>query len=390
MIEERDPFLDDSMGVPLDTRTGPQHIADLIRIAEDHPEFAPTPDQVLAADGAPEPQPVPEVIVPPVVETYQPEVYDVEGGQVIIEQTKDGWKGTLKGARTEVFKGRTKSELMTNVLAGKLKATTQLDKLNKELKLGKVVTSQTPAPVRTPVFQNKALTANDIFEIKTALADNPDLALESWFQKKFGKSASDLMAFIEKVNIDAQKGAEANEELTVEGISKEFLGITPDYFVCPNNLNNIVGWLLVNKLRRQPTNLDSYNSIMAELVSKDLYTVENLTEAWEDLKDSNLAEFEPEEEEEPAPAPVPVPPVQRVTPVTPAPPANPRIANTSRATRGGLGIRPGSVSVPTPEPVEDRAPSVDELENMSEAQLFELKAATDRYRINQKYGSARR
>lgn len=388
MIDEKDPFLDESMGVPLDTRTGPQHIADLTRIAEDHPEFAPTPEEVLAADG-PAIQPVPEV-VPPVVETYQPEVYDVEGGQVIIEQTKEGWKGTLKGARTEVFKGRTKSELLTNVLVGKLKATTQLDKLNKELKLGKVVNSQPTPPVRTPVFQNKALTANEIFEIKTALNDNPDLALESWFQKKFGKSASELIAVIEKVNINAQKGAEANEELTVEGISKEFLSTTPDYFVCPDNLNNIVGWLLVNKLRRQPTASDNYNNITAELVSKDLYTVENLTEAWEDLKDSNLAEFEPDDQDDPAPLPAPVPVVQRPTPVVPAPPANPRIVATSRATRGGLGIRPGSVSVPTPEPVEDRAPSVDELENMSEQQLFELKAATDRYRINQKYGSARR
>jgi hypothetical protein len=386
MIEEKDPFLDDSMGVPLDTRTGPQHIADLARIAETHPEFAPTPDQVLAADG-PAPQPEPEVVAPPVVETYQPEIYDVDGGQVIIEHTRDGWKGTLKGVRTEVFKGRTKDELLTNVLAGKLKATTQLDKLNKELKLGKVTTSQVTPSVRTPVFQNKALTANDIFEIKTALSDNPDLALESWFQKKYGKSFSDLMAFVEKVSIDAEKGVQANEELTVEGISKEFLAATPDYYVCPNNLNNIVGWLLVNKLRRQPTNLDTYNTIMAELVSKELYTVENLTEAWEDLKDSNLAEFEPEEDDEPAPVPpAPVPPAPRAQPVPPAPPANPRIASTSRVQRGGLGIRPGSVSVPAPEPVEDHAPSVDELDNLSEAQLFELKAATDRYRYQQKYG----
>lgn len=387
MSTERDPFLDDSMGVPLDTRTGPQHIADLGRIAEEHPEFAPTPEEVLEADGpAPQPQPEPAP-VPPAED--QPEVFDIEGGQVTIEKTGTGWKATLKGKRTEVFKGKTKSELMTNVLAGKLNASNQLDKLNKQLKLGKVADAPAPPEVRTPVFNRKELTANDVFEIKTALADNPDLALETWFQKKYGKSFTDLMTLVERVSIDSQKGVEANEELTVEGVSKEFLATNTDYFVCPVNSSNIMYWLLVNKLRRQPTTSDNFGTISAELVSKNLYTVENLTEAWDDLKDSGLAEFEPDEDDQPEvpPAPVPVP---RPQPVPPAQPANPRIASERRATRGGLGIRPGSISVPAPEPVVDRAPSVDELDNLSEAQLFELKAATDRYRYNQKYGSARR
>lgn len=387
MSTERDPFLDDSMGVPLDTRTGPQHIADLGRIAEEHPEFAPTAEEVLEADG-PAPQPQPEVIPIPPAED-QPEVFDIEGGQVTIEKTGTGWKATLKGKRTEVFKGKTKSELMTNVLAGKLNASNQLDKLNKQLKLGKVVDAPTPPEVRTPVFNRKELTANDVFEIKTALADNPDLALETWFQKKYGKSFTDLMTLVERISIDSQKGVEANEELTVEGVSKEFLAANTDYFVCPVNSSNTMYWLLVNKLRRQPTTSDNFGTISAELVAKNLYTVENLTEAWDDLKDSGLAEFEPDEDDqlEVPPAPVPVP---RPQPVVPASPANPRIASERRVTRGGLGIRPGSISVPAPEPVVDRAPSVDELDNLSEAQLFELKAATDRYRYNQKYGSARR
>jgi hypothetical protein len=393
---EVDPFLDDSMGVPLDTRTGPQHIADLGKIAEEHPEFAPTPEQVVDADGPlpePEPEPIPEPT--PVPDEDQPEIYNIDGGQVVIEKTGTGWKATLKGKRTEVFKGKTKSELMTNVLAGKLNASNQISDLNKKLKLGKVVDAPAPAQVRTPVFQKKELTANEVFEIKTALADNPDLALETWFQKKFGKSASDLMAFVEKVSIDSQKGVEANEELTVEGVSKEFLAANPDYFVSPTNSSNIMYWLCVNKLRRQPSTQDNFGTISAELVAKNLYTVENLTEAWEDLKSDELAEFEPEEEEVeelPAPAPPAPKPPQPAKPATKpaAKPPNPRIAESGRTARGGLGIRPGSVNAPGPEPEEERAPSVDELENMSDQQLAELKARTDRYRIQQKYGSARR
>jgi hypothetical protein len=384
-MQEVDPFLDDSMGVPLDTRTGPQHIADLTKIAEEHPELVPNVDPVI------EPAPVHEPIVEPIlpIEEDKPEIYDVDGGQVIIEKTSTGWKGTLKGKRTEVFKGKNKNELLANVLAGKLQASKQIDNLNKELKLGRVTAAPEPAPVRTPAFQKKTLTADDIFQIKTALADNPDLALETWFQKKYGKSFEQLTALLERVSEDSQKGVEASEELTVEGVSKAFLAANPDYI--PNNPNssNMWYWLCVHKLRRQPTINDNFGTISAELVKKNLYTVENLTEAFEDLKEAGLLELESEDEpvqDIPAPAPpAPAPPQ-----VIPATPPNPRIANVKREVRGGLGIRPGSIQTAPPELDVERAPSADELENMSDQQLAELKAATDRYRIQQKYGSSRR
>lgn len=384
-VNDIDPWLVDNPGgevtfeVPLALDNPSEHLAELGKIAEEHPELIPQPTV--------EPNPsivFPQPIVEPIETETEAEEFQVEGGTVILEKTGSGWKATLKGARTEVFKGKTKNEVLVSALAGKLKATQQIDKLNKKLKLGRVVDAPLPVPAQPQVIQSKVLSADDVFQLKTALAENPDLALESWFQKKYGRTLEQLLSMVEQASRDSKLGVEASQELTVEGVSKEFLSANEDYYVCPENSANIMYWLCVHKLRRQPTTLDNFGSISGELATKGLYTVENLQEAFDDLKEDELITFAPDEEDDiPVPTP-PVQPVRTVQPVTQQTP-NPRIAVT-RTPRGGLGIRPGSVSNPVNEPIQDRAPSVDDLENLSNEQLEQLKAQTDRYRFNQKYG----
>src|SRR4029077_4961021 len=123
-----------------------------------------------------------------------PETFDVDGGTVTIAHDDKGWHGTLSlddGGGDEVFHGKTQKELMTKVLAGKVKATAQIRKLNKKLKLGTPI----DAPVVVPEQHNqhKQLDANDIFEIKTALEADPDKAFDLRFRKKYGMSEDEFV-----------------------------------------------------------------------------------------------------------------------------------------------------------------------------------------------------
>lgn len=374
MPAEVDPFLvDKDFDVPLDVRTGPQHIAELGRIAEEHPELQEGLEQEQDPGVPAAPSAVPD----------QPETFDVEGGTVTIQKTSKGWEAVLEledGGGKETFKGANKSDLMKEVLVGKLNATKQIRKLNKKLKVGMPVEEPT-APAQVRQVEPKVLSADDVFAIKTELAADPDKALESWFQKKFGLSASELVDIARSANERSRKGEEAYQELTIEGVSKAFLEAhKDDYYPWEENGNLILSWLCKNKLRRQQKTTDSWSTIGPELLNKGLYTVANLEEAMEDLQDSGLLtpppqpEAEEVEEVETVPA-TPVPPARQVQP---AAPQNPRIVRQTRQPRGGLGIRPGVGSTPTP--IEDRAPSVDELENLSNEQINELLQRTLRYR----------
>jgi hypothetical protein len=367
-VNEVDPFLDTDFA-PLDTRTRTQHVAELGHIAEQHPEL----QEGLVQEPA---QPVPGIPPAPseiVEEEDQPEVFDVDGGTVTLVHDDKGWHGTLSledGGGDEVFHGKTQKELMTKVLAGKVKASAHIRKLNKKLKLGTPV--EEPAPVQEQLIQSKQLNANDIFEIKTALEADPDKAFDLRFQKKYGMSEDQFVTLVRKLQVDVRKGEEAYEELTIEGVSKEFLESNKaEYYPYAENGEAVMTWLCRNKLKRNVTKNDNFGTISGELLRKNLYTVENLTEAFEDLRDSGLLTPPPQPElpeeiiEEPAP--------RQITP--PAPP-NPRIVASRRQPRGGLGLRQNA-NAPVPE--EPRAPSADELENMSQKDIGELLNQTYRY-----------
>lgn len=354
-----DPFLDDQFA-PLDTRTGPQHPADT-----SEPPAGP-------------PQPSLETPQQAVDDQPQVETFDIEGGTVTIEyDKKKGWTGILSledGGGDEVFYGKTQKELMTKVLAGKAKATAQIRKLNRKIKLGTPVAEE-PVVAQEPVVTSKQLDANDVFEIKTAAEADLDKAMSLRFKKKYGMSEDEFVNLVHQIKGKATKGEEAYEELTIEGVSKEFLEAhKDDYYPYSENGDAIMTWLCRNKLRRNVRTTDNFGTISAELLRKGLYTVENLEEALDDLKDSGLLTPPPQEEieEEPVATPAKV--------VTPAQPANTnsRIVSQKRQPRGGLGIRANTAST-TVQQEEPRAPSADELENMSDKEISELLARTRQY-----------
>jgi hypothetical protein len=372
---ETDPFLDTDFA-PLDTRNHGDHIAALGRIAEEHPEL----QQGLVQEPV-----TPQPVTPASIPEDQPETFEVDGGTVTLSHDAKGWHGVLtldEGGGDEVFHGKTQKELITKVLAGKVKATAQIRKLNKKIKLGTPV--EDVVTVSEPVLAKpNQLNANDIFEIKTALEADPDKAFDLRFIKKYGMSESDFVALVQQLKISAKRGEEAYEELTVEGVSKEFLEAHKDeYYPYAENGEAIMTWLCRNKLRRNVTKSDSFGTISGELLRKGLYTVENLEEAFEDLRDSELLipppQLEvPEEVEEIEQEPIPVAavlqPAQAVQPVA----QNPRIVASKRQARGGLGIRPSAVQ--TRQVDDQRAPSADELENLPTDQLRELLNNTYRY-----------
>lgn len=374
-----DGFIDDQFA-PLDLRSGPQAMADALSpIVDEHPEFAPTPEEIEAADGPAAPPQVP-VATPPAAP--QPEVFEFEdGSSVTVQKTNNKWCAVLNTGnnKQERFFGRTKDELLTNVLAAKVHATRKINELNKKLKL----TARPEPPVAQPQPEVKPnfrdLTADEVFEIKNQLAANPDLAFSNWFQKKTGLSLDQLVGIIEQ-------GRHAKDELDSEAVAKAFMQQNPDYYADPKweNYTALVGYLSKNKLHKTLTTTN-HDEIFRGLLRGGHWTVENLEEAFNELSEDGLlvmapnAASDPEEEEEeetpqaPPPAP-PAPPAPATPPAAPAPtttPANPRIAGKRVGQRAGLGLRSSQTTVVRP-PDTTQPPSADELDNLSDAQIQEL------------------
>jgi hypothetical protein len=375
---EVDPFLIDpnagtkqSFDVPLAT-DGPRHIAE----PQDRPPVVPT----VSAPVAPSQQT--EVLD----DQPEEEIFDVPEGTVTLTHDKKGWHGVLEytsGRGSEAFHGKTQKELMVKVLAGKANATKQVDNLNRKLKLGQVVEPEPVVSNPTP-FQPKPLSANDIFEIKTALESDPDKAADLRFQKKYGMTEAEFVSRFLRAEQQAAKGEEAAEELSIEGVSKEFLAAHEgDYYAWPENGDALLRWLVRNKLRRNlvPTDMlvdgngtqyVNFGVISGELLKRGMYTVRNLEEALEGLRESGLLKPPPQAEPELEEEIVEPRPAQR-RPAVQQPASNTRIVRETRRPRGGLGIRPSSVG--TTQTTEEQAPSVEQFDNMTDAEIRQHLAA---------------
>lgn len=300
--------------------------------------------------------------------TDEPQVYQYEdGSQVTVEHGSRGWKATLDsntGAPVEVFYGSTKDELLVNLSAGKINATQKIRELNKKAKLGVGPADAPATPVASPIESaaGRALTADEIFEIKTLLQDNPDAAIEKWFHAKTGLSVAELV----KV---AKTGKAASDELSAEAISKEFLNRHPEYVPYEKNFEALIAWLSKYKLH-QPLNGRDPNSMIEILFNAGQWTAENLDEAYDDLLNDGLLDLQSDEPEVPV-----VPTTAPAAPVTPA--AAPTTSNDRivrerrpRAGRANLGIRASETVARDVEPATP--PSVEELDNLSDDAIGKL------------------
>ena len=364
-----DPFSDDPFAsglddfAPLDTRGDGGSLADdLQKIAdEDNSTVVPS---VPATPAEP---------VPPAPKGDAPQVYQYEdGASVTIEHGTKGWKATLDsntGAPLEIFYGNTKDELLVNLSAGKMHATQKIRELNKRTKLGIDGSGEPAAPVSQPTVVTPvgALTADDIFALKTKLQDNPDEAFEEWFFKKTGMTIAQLAQ-------SAKTGKDASDELSAEGIAKEFVGRHPEYITYEKNFEALIAWLCKYKLS-QPLNGRDPNALVGVLYNAGKFTSENLDEAYEDLVNDGLLDLqdlnpEPETPAEPVKPAAPVVPAAPVKPA--APPEDERIVRLTRRPRAALGIRTReTVSAVLPDE-SDKAPTVEEFDNMSTGDIEKL------------------
>lgn len=252
--------------------------------------------------------------------------------------------------------------MWTNVAAAKMHATRHIRDLDRKIKL---TAQPQPQPANNPsqaVPQLRALTADEIHELKNQLNSDPGLAFDTYFQKRTGLSIEQLTAL-------ANEGRLAKQELEAESVVRVFKARHPDYIMLDDNYRAMLGWLAKYKLGRTLNEQNQYEIITA-LYDRGIWTPENLDEAFEDLAQDGLLELELEPEDE---EPVPAPPAQ---PAAPTP--NPRIANVRVGQRAGLGIRQRE-TVNVPRADANQPPSDEEFERMSDAEIAAQFAAVRRY-----------
>jgi hypothetical protein len=329
-------------------------------IIEAEPEVPATPVQTVV-----EPEPdQPEVIMNP------------DGTFVEISKAKGQWKAVLDstavGGRSEVFYGKTKSELFTRVAVGKMNATKEITKLNRKIKLGDETSPTSPIVQKLDSPSARPLTADEKIEIKTLMETDPDKALEIWYQKRSGQT-------IEENADNSQQGRQANINLKMEEAAKAFVARNPAYYPDQNYQNywSLVSYLTKNKLGKVLTAANEIE-LVNQLVVSGNYTAESLEEAFNELSEDGLLLVAPR---------TPAQPVAQTPPAAPPePPAqNDRIVRTETRPRAGLGIRSSDVTpsrAPEPTPL-----SAESLENLSDAEIERLYQAT--VRLQQTQGQRR-
>jgi hypothetical protein len=342
----------DELFAPLDTRPEPIELPDgSAAQPAAAPEAPAIPALPPAAAPAAPPAPQPEVIT-----------YD-DGSSLTVEKTNKGWRAILDSgaANAEIFYGKTKDEMWTNVAAGKINATRKIRDLNRKLKLT-ARPEAAPAESTEVVPQLRNLTADEIYEIKNQLNTDPALAFDTYFQKRSGLTIEQLVSL-------ASEGRLAKKELEAESVARVFKARHPEYVMCDENYKAMVGWLARYRLNRTLTDTNQ-NEIMNLLYDRGHWTPESLDEAFEDLAQDGLLELDLEEEEE---EPETAPPAQ---PAVPAP--NPRIANVRVGQRAGLGIRQRETTTAR-QPDSEQPPSDEDFDRMSDAEITAHFAAVRRH-----------
>ncbi len=341
-------------------------------------------DPLLNNPAPPEPeaQPQPQTTSAPVVEDESPEVFELEDGtQLTLSKEKGWWVGSVVGqaGSAQRYKGETKNRLIVEILKAQANATKKIREQNLELKLGKGTSSTHSKPAPEPATQpaNRQLTADELFEIKTQLESNPELALDNLFQKKTGMTIQQLVNLAKQ---GADKGNYANNILAAENATKTFLQNNPDYYQDPQweNFKRIVKWVTRFKIG-ESVKKGEEEAAFDRLVSAGVWTTENIEEAFADLSADDLLIRQPQpsrqipqKTETPSPVQVPQEPAPAQRPDT-------RIVKTEVRSRAALGLRTSDIT-PVKPPEERNALTAEELDDLPDDQIKSLLNAIARQR----------
>jgi len=310
----------------------------------------------------PEPQPDPE--------PEGPEVVELEDGSVLtLDKDKGQWKGvveTAAGGKPQVFWGKTKNELITNLLKAQANATKKIREQNAKLKLENVPVKPKPQPVQQPT-QPRRLTAEETFEYETLHKSDPAAAIDFLMLKTRGVTLDQLMNTAQEAK---QTASFVSNQLDAEAVNKTFLQNNPDYYPDPEytNYSRLVKWIAKFKLGESIPKGQEVQ-FGNKLISAGVYTVENLEEAFEDLSNDDLLIKAPK-----SPQTV----VQPIEP-PPAPRPDSRIVSQVTRPRAALGIGRNDVT-PVKPPETPKAPSAEDLNELSDTQVASLMAAIRRER----------
>lgn len=327
------------------------------------------------AAAAPAAAPAPEVV--------EPQEYSYEdGSSVVVEKTSKGWKATLdsgvRGAKKEVFYGKDKDELFANVAVGKINATRKIREMSAARRQAAPAQPVAPAPAAAPAAEARELTADEQFQLKNMFADNPGAAIDHFLKLRTGHTSAELAQIARE---GREQGRAARLEVDTESVARAFIANNQEYYADPESQNyeTVLAWICRYKLRTPYLGIDA---AMESIVNGGLFTTEILQEAYDALSEDGLLLEKPAEEEEiPAAAPA--------RPAAPAaePAPNSRIAGTrtgKRAAPANYGLHNRDASAVPAIPDAQRAPSDEELEELSNGEIEKLFHGVVRLNARQK------
>ena len=336
-------------------------IVDPRRIVQNDPVLTP---EIIASE-------IPQEPSNTSLEPDGPEIIEIPGeGSVELRKTSKGWEAVvsnLGGGEPQVYKGNNKNEVLVALAKAQLNTTKKIRSLNRENRSLKQ-TTPVPAPSNhqptQPTSGVRELTADEKMDIKLQMEADPTLAFQKWFQLSTNMTLDELQS----LRKDAAQGRAASIQLLVENVGRAFVTRNPDYSASEKNFTELIKYLAKYKLNRPRVETEDAEEVMHELASRGLYTVENLEEAFTESSQDGSLERAPRVA--PPVTPPPAPQGENVT--------EGRIVHSETRPRAAFGLRVTSAPAP---PAAPQAPSVEDLQSMSDDQIYNLMAATRRHII---------
>ena len=350
------------------------HMPDLVDPDEPLPDGDPvlTPQEDLDPEIiTTEPKPDPE---------DAPETMELEDGTTLaLEKEKGQWKGvvaTTGAGQPQVYWGKTKNELVFNILKAQANATKKIREQNAKLKF-----NTAPAkPVVPPPPQTtsaRELTAEEVFEYNTLNQTNPAAAFDFLMRKTRGLTIDQVLELAQQ---GSRKADDVSNQLTGESVTKTFLANNPDYYPDPewSNFGMLVKWLAKFKLG-ESVKKGEEEVMFNKLLSTGQYTVENLEEAFQDLSEDGLLLTVPRQPKPNLRTAEPPTPVQVQNEPAPAPRPDPRIVSQVTRPRAALGLQRNDVT-PVKTPENSTAPSAEDFESLPDDEVSALLNSVRRHR----------